>query len=344
MPPKAAEKKIAAAVWEKTERVTLNQISVAEDSGWRDPADDHVEALKKIVLGGEFGSTTLAKPSLLMDTSGREVVSSCDGCYVINNGKQFIMALQQLETSFKEAQAVVEAAKAVAEGSEAACPPEEEQLWPAWLLPDLRKVYTDGLLVDWVRYPTDDRLTHIALQCLSHESEQNMYRVSTIGDKVEVMKKAWNTSRDWTKAKKAILDVLGESKASTVQRWIVLARDLDEAFITWVKQSWPTLPQAFVVKNKFLIGKGEESRQRLSSEYAIVATRLLQEQVEDVCGKVNAGIFEKEFCAPMGKLEQWVKTQTRSFGETATRFHAFNRLVRTSCFEFIVSLSLFLSP
>ena len=45
MPPKAAEKKIAVAVWEKTERVTLNQISVAEDSGWRDPADDHVELL-----------------------------------------------------------------------------------------------------------------------------------------------------------------------------------------------------------------------------------------------------------------------------------------------------------
>jgi len=59
--------------------------------------------------------------------------------------------------------------------------------YPEWAGDELVKAFTDGLVVDFVRYSDDDPMTHIAYQCLAHEHEQNKFRASTIHDK------AWRT-------------------------------------------------------------------------------------------------------------------------------------------------------
>ena len=58
----------------KTARIPLDDISVAEDSSWRDLDSKRVEALEKVIYQGDFGNTTLTKPSLLCDQADKAVV------------------------------------------------------------------------------------------------------------------------------------------------------------------------------------------------------------------------------------------------------------------------------
>ena len=97
-----------------------------------------------------------------------------------------------------------------------------ETSWPEWLVPPLRRVYEEGILMDFHRYPTDDRLSQAAMQCLSHETEMNKMRVSTVADRVSIVRKAHTASNDWLKTKKTLVDLFGLSKVSTVQRWGVV--------------------------------------------------------------------------------------------------------------------------
>lgn len=253
------------------------------------------------------------------------VVSGGDGLVVLNNGKHFIAALQDLQPMFEDAK----------QKAEAACPPDggdasiQDDIWPEWLVPDLRMAFTDGVLLDQVKYSSDDRLTHVAIQCLAHETEQNRYRVSTIGDKVALVKKAFESAKDWGKAKKSILEVLGDNKASTVQRWIVLARDLDPEVTEWIGKVSPMLNQAYIVHNKYIIGKGDDYRHRMSAKYAVIAIQLLLDQLDSKLGSVSAPVFLAEFCAPLRSLEIWEKTQIRAFGIVASGFPAFHRVLKT---------------
>ena len=98
--------------------------------------------------------------------------------------------MREVKPLFEKAKAEAEAACPPAEaGAAAACPPadgmevDEESLWPEWLVPELRRVFAEGLLVDYLKYPSDDRLTHIAMQCLAHEQDSgnlNFYSSSHI--------------------------------------------------------------------------------------------------------------------------------------------------------------------
>ena len=180
---------------------------------------------------------------------------------MLNNGKRWIAALREAKPLYEKAKAEAEAACPPAEAGAATSASDkmevdEESLWPEWLVPELRRVFAEGLLVDYLKYPSDDRLTHVAMQCLSHEQDQNRYRVSTIGDKVALVNKAFGSTKDWTKARKSLLEVLGDNKTSTVHRWIVLARDLDQGVLAWIEANRPTLSQAYVVGNKYVVGRG----------------------------------------------------------------------------------------
>ena len=111
------------------------------------------------------------------------VISAADGLAVLNNGKHWVAALREVKPLYEKAKAEAEAACPPAEAG-AAAEVDEESSWPEWLVPELRRVFAEGLLVDYLKYPSDDRLTHIAMQCLAHEQDQNRYRASTVGDKV----------------------------------------------------------------------------------------------------------------------------------------------------------------
>ena len=309
--PETKKATAMAPIHVKTDRVKVSEISIGADSGWRDLTESHVEELKATIMQGDFGQTVMAKPSLLLNVSEQPVQSTWDGNYVINNGKHFVAALKGIDKYLTELQ------------------PDEP---PEWLVPELARVFAEGLLVDWYKYPVDDRLIHSALQCLAHEQEQNRYRVSTIGDKVAIMKKTYlDSGSDWTKAKSALMGVLGAQKATTIQRWIQLARDVDEDVLSWIVKKLPTLSQSYLVGNEYIIGKGDEARARMGAKYAVAALELLAEQLEvGKKGAVSANMFVAEYCAPLRTLEAWEKAQIQRFGVVATGFASFHRVVRSA--------------
>ena len=81
----------------ETKRVPLDDFSMGEDSGWREHDADRVQQLIDIFKSGEYGSTTLSIPSVLMGQHGDVLLSREDGRYRINNGRSTISALKALK-------------------------------------------------------------------------------------------------------------------------------------------------------------------------------------------------------------------------------------------------------
>ena len=85
-----------------TRRLALAEVSICEDSGWRDLDLERVAELRALFEAGEYGATTLAIPSILTDADGRPQVSKHDGRYRLNIGKSTIAALQALQTAMQD--------------------------------------------------------------------------------------------------------------------------------------------------------------------------------------------------------------------------------------------------
>ena len=79
-----------------TVRLPLDDISVAEDSGWRVLDEDRVSELLDVFKHGDFGATTLAMPSILCDDDSKPILSREDGRARLNNGKSTVAALKKL--------------------------------------------------------------------------------------------------------------------------------------------------------------------------------------------------------------------------------------------------------
>jgi len=137
-----------------------------------------------------------------------------------------------------------------------------------------------------------------------------------------------NCGRDWAAAKKKMLEILGYAKASTVQRWIVLARDVPGDVRDAIQAKFSSLNQAYIVSNKYIVGKGEEGRFRMNSKYAQIALQLLWDQLS-MGQLVSSTSFACDYCAPMKQLQAWEAAQIKTYGATASNFAAFARVVRS---------------
>ena len=239
------------------ERIPLTELSVAEDSGWRSLDESHVKALEETVRGGAWGQTTLVRPSVLHEGE-KKCKSAEDGRYVLNNGLHAVKALMNVAA---EVETMAES--------------------PIWVNTELAEIFSGcGLLVDVVEYSTQDRTARYAMQALAHEGDQNRYRPATLKNKVDLVARVYLSAKDWSLVQKLLLDVLGVSQRSTVQRWVTLARDLDADVLTEIQAKRPTLPQSFVIGNKFLTGHGESRRFRLSAKYASVAPIITAQNID----------------------------------------------------------------
>ena len=277
---------------------------MAEDSGWRSLDLTHVKDLEETVRGGAWGQTTLVRPSVLQE-GGKKCTSGEDGRYVLNNGLHAVKALMNVAAELEAADSG---------GS------------PDWLNEELAEIFSGGgLLVDVVEYSSPDRSARYAIQALAHEQEQNRYRPATLKNKVDLVSRMYLSMKDWSMGMKNLQDVLGSSKRSTVQRWVTLARDLDPDVLAEIQAKRPTLPQEFVIGNKFLIGRGESQRFRLSVKYASVAIEWLL----DVAGDdgITAATFVNEICLPAKTLELWEQNTIKRFGGVAESFKPFQRVV-----------------
>ena len=287
-------------------RIPLNELSVCEDSGWRSLEASHVKSLEETVRGGAWGQTTLVRPSVLQEGE-KKCTSKEDGRYVLNNGLHAVKALMNVAA---EVETMDES--------------------PIWMNSELAEIFSGGgLLVDVVEYSTQDRTARYAMQALAHEQDQNRYRPATLKNKVDLVSRIYNAStKDWSLVTKQLLDVLGVSQRSTVQRWVTLARDLDADVLTEIQAKRPTLPQSFVIGNKFLTGHGESRRFRLSAKYASVAIEWLIEVTEEL-QHVPSETFVNEFCLPAKTLELWEQSTIKRFGGVADSFKPFHRVVQS---------------
>lgn len=82
----------------------VEELSVAQDSGWREREDTRVEALKVDFKANKYGTGNFAKPSVHISSSspeGRdeEVMSDQDGLVKLDNGKSTIKALRDLKVA-----------------------------------------------------------------------------------------------------------------------------------------------------------------------------------------------------------------------------------------------------
>ncbi len=251
--------------------------------------------------------------------------SAEDGKSLRNNGKHFVSALSRAAAKFNgDSRETSEQG-----GLSPACAAEPGGVSPAeWANSELVRVFTEGLLMDFISYTDDTRTVQIAIQCVSHEAEQNRFQPSTISDKVGVMMKMFvQSGRDWSAAARALTSILGDSKRSTIQRWICLARDLDDEVREHINCRRKDTNQAYIVGNKFLVGKGEETRYKLSARYAAVALDRLYDK-QDLGVSVTASEFAQTYCLPFKHLETWERAMVKTFGVSATGYAGFSRVVK----------------
>ena len=290
----------------RSETLPLQDISVAEDSGWREIDSERVEELEKVILDGGWGATSLKGPSLISDDSGKLQHSTTDGKTVLFEGKHLVQALLNLKN-----------------GKYDVIPMEE---MGDWLVEPLEEIFKSGLKMEVYQFPEYDRLTHECWQALAHEAESNKLLHTTLNQKAQLMKKYFvREGRDWSAARDAVLTILGSQKTSTVNRWITISRDLSESVLDHLKKV-KDVPQNFVVGNRYLVGKGEESRFKLSDEWGKVAFDMWQMRREGGA-LVNAEQFQQEYCLPAKHMESWNRSQVKIFGVVATGFSAYSRCV-----------------
>lgn len=201
-----------------TIRVALDDISIDQDSGWRDLDSERVSELKDAFKNGDSGLGILAIPSLLEDK-----ISAIDGRRCLNNGKATVAALKALMDEWKVAFKTEPSAD-----TGVAVPPDLE-----WASGQLLAVFEEGLRVDVVRYPSDDRDLVTAWNGLAHDVDSNKYRATTLDLKIRIVnaQRARVAGGDWNLTVKALLAIYGASKRGTIYRWINAAKALSEAVL-----------------------------------------------------------------------------------------------------------------
>ena len=76
----------------------------------RDIKAAHMQSLVEVIMNGDFGKTSMTRPSLFVGQDGKPIVSSADGLYAIDNGKAWVAALKECEATYKQLEAELLAA------------------------------------------------------------------------------------------------------------------------------------------------------------------------------------------------------------------------------------------
>ena len=114
-----------------------------------------------------------------------------------------------------------------------------------------------------------------------------------------------STGGDWAQTQRALIEILGATKRTTVFRWVVIARDFDAEVLAYLG------PRC---KNKYLVGRGEEPRFKLSPKYAKIVFDLVFERM-GLGINISTREFAQEFCCPLKHVETWEKAGRGELGE-----------------------------
>ena len=248
-------------------------IGVGEDSGWRELDREVVDELKKKIYDGDWGNTSLKGPSIL---HGQTSVK--DGKVLLNDGKKIVTAVQEVyKENEDKIKSIIAKEKGEAPGqgnnSSGGVPPGQSEDDLPWLAVGLLGIFKDGWLMDGVVYEDNDKTTHIAIMCLSHEVDQNKFQATSVTDKAKLVQMMYRQNgSDWSRVKVVLTKTLGAAKRNTVDRWVQIGRFCDQETLDYIRSN-PLLrdiPQKHVVENKYLVGNGAEAGYKMSVPYVKV--------------------------------------------------------------------------
>ncbi len=258
----------------KTVDVPLEEISIAENSGWRPLDEERVQELVTTFTSGEMGMTILANPSLRAVAG--VVKLDVDGKKLLNQGKQTVAALQYLK-------------QVAADGGWFA---ETGLNKPVWMTPVLEYFFEKGLHMDVVEYREDDVDVVIECQAMAHDSENVKYAPTSIQMKVAIVRRrrARVAGGDWQSTAKALTASLGASKKPQIYNWIAAAKAMDDTVLELLARR-RYMSQSLVWNNKFILGSGANARFKLQGPAQLALFQLLFEKL-DSGGSVSVSAFQ----------------------------------------------------
>ena len=184
---------------------------------------------------------------------------------------------------------------------------------------ELYEIFTVGIRVDYVEYREDSRDLIEAWNGITHDESSNKYRVTSIATKMKIVHAAKKRvpGGDWGLVIKDLQKIYGDSKKTTIRRWVNAAKGVSPVILDRIKAR-RDFPQQMLFDNKFLMGTGEDAKFRLTDDYGIAALNLLFDQLDSGMN-VHSDMFKNEFCTPMKQVEIWVTKQRRNFGALCDR-------------------------
>ena len=166
---------VAPAIVDHGFMMSLDDISLSEESGWRETREEVVQEFET-EFPSEYGRGIHRVPRVLVkempqENGAPEFATDEQGKALLDDGKSTIRALRALAVKFQ-----------AGDLPESSCSPD--------LLEVLR---TSTIAVQLVCYPTDDILERRAQNALDHDLENNVYLPTTISQKILLVRQVKQT-------------------------------------------------------------------------------------------------------------------------------------------------------
>ncbi|OLP92330.1 hypothetical protein AK812_SmicGene25877 [Symbiodinium microadriaticum] len=280
-------RKLTAPTKKAFQKIPLEDLSLAHDSGWRSIDETFVATLVESITSGQWGQSIFAGVTVL----GPSDLSAEDSRRLIDNGKQCVAAFVQVKGS-QALYGVQGMRKALREkkkpSSASVSGSESAESDPAWMSdPAVIDILDNGLECQQVEYADwMDRPLQICWQCLCHDESSNQFRKSDIKSVVETCESFKSRCVGGSGIANAhfhldMLAAFGQGRRSTIYRWVALARSLDKLTIEKLYER-RDLGFSLVMENKYFTGQGAEASFKLSTEFAVACLdRLHALQAQD---------------------------------------------------------------
>jgi len=174
-------------------RTKLDDISTDGDfSGWRSADEDRIAELKAEFSAGRYGLNIFRNPRLLKDCTKSQNTLDPSGRILIDDGLSTALALSSLSVEWEAAGRPEECTSAVAPAASSSANPTGShaagQVWQSPAAPDdvimwdaqIIDIFLNGLLVDFVAYPEDDRDLRTQYNSGIHDEESNKYSETSL--------------------------------------------------------------------------------------------------------------------------------------------------------------------
>ena len=270
----------------------LDDLSVAEDSGWRATDPKRVQELLDLFLSGQYGLGILKPPSVLVFDGAPKLAS--DGRRRLNDGKHTIRALQEAATILAD---------------------EEKSMQHEWSEALLR-VLREGVKVSVLEYPEDDDDLIFAHNVLTHDADSNKYKQTTLADMVDVASRARQKvpGGDWTKTQHALEEVYGRGKRTFCWRMVIAAQTLPPPVLNRLVAA--AVPNSYIQENPYFVGHGATATKILPTDWRLAVINWFEEDTACQSG-MSRKVFELEYCAAAKYCERWLAQVRRDFGKLA---------------------------